>query len=84
VSTGMQLTLYGRKDCCLCDQMAAVVAVVARERGDEVVKVDVDDDPALAAAYGHEIPVLCAGSERVVSGRVSLRALRAILARSVR
>jgi len=84
VSTGMQLTLYGRKDCCLCDQMAEVVAVVAAERGDEVVKVDVDDDPALAAAYGHEIPVLCAGSERIVSGRVSLRALRALMARSVR
>jgi hypothetical protein len=80
----MQLTLYGRKDCCLCDQMAEVVAVVAAERGDEVVKVDVDDDPALAVAYGHEIPVLCAGSERIVSGRVSLRALRAIMARGVR
>jgi thioredoxin-like negative regulator of GroEL len=80
----MQLTLYGRKDCCLCDQMAEVVAVVAAERGFDVVKVDVDDDPALAAAYGHEIPVLCAGSERIVSGHVSVRALRALMARNVR
>jgi hypothetical protein len=80
----MQLTLYGRKDCCLCDEMAEVVAVVAAERGYEVRKIDVDDDPALARAYGHEIPVLCAGDRRVVAGRVSVRALRALLARHAR
>jgi CO dehydrogenase nickel-insertion accessory protein CooC1 len=80
----MQLTLYGRTDCCLCDEMAEVVAVVAAERGDEVVKVDVDTDPALAAAYGHEIPVLYCGERRLVSGRVSARALRALLARAAR
>ena len=80
----MPLALYGRKDCCLCDEMAEVAAVVAAERGLEVVKVDVDDDPALAAAYGHEIPVLCLGAQRLVSGRVSVRALRALVARSLR
>jgi hypothetical protein len=80
----MQLTLYGRKDCCLCDEMADVVDVVAGERGFGVVKVDVDDDPALAAAYGHEIPVLCLGERRIVAGRVSARALRALLARHTR
>jgi len=84
VSTGMQLTLYGRKDCCLCDEMAEAVAVVAAERGLGVVKVDVDGDPALAAAYGHEIPVLCLGPARIVAGRVSVRALRALLARHLR
>jgi hypothetical protein len=77
----MQLTLYGRKDCCLCDEMAEVAGVVAGERGLEIVKVDVDADPALAAAYGHEIPVLCLGERRLVAGRVSARALRALLAR---
>ena len=84
MSTRMQLTLYGRKDCCLCDEMAEVVGLVAGERGLGVVKVDVDDDPALAAVYGHEIPVLCLGERRIVSGRVSARALRALLARHAR
>jgi len=79
----MPLTLYGRKDCCLCDEMAEVAAVVAAERGLAVVKVDIDDDPALAAAYGHEIPVLCLDAERLVSGRVSVRALRAMITRSL-
>jgi hypothetical protein len=80
----MRLTLYGRKDCCLCDEMAEAVAVVAAERGLGVVKVDVDGDPALADAYGHEIPVLCLGAERIVAGRVSVRALRGLLARHLR
>ena len=83
VSTGMQLTLYGRKDCCLCDDMAEVVAVVAAEQGVGVQKVDVDDDPALAERYGHEVPVLCVGTQKIISGRVSARALRALLARHV-
>ena len=47
----------------------------------DVAKVDVDSDPALALAYGDEIPVLCMGARRIVSGRVSARALRAMLAR---
>jgi len=77
----MQLTLYGRKDCCLCDEMGEAVAVVAAERGIGLVKVDVDDDPALAGLYGDEVPVLCLGAQRIVSGRVSVRALRALLTR---
>jgi hypothetical protein len=77
----MQLTLYGRTDCCLCDDMAAVAGVVAAERGLAVGKVDVDGDPALAAAYGDRVPVLCLGDRELVWGRVSARALRALLDR---
>lgn len=84
MSTAMEFTLYGRKDCCLCDEMAEVVAVVAAERGFGVAKVDVDDDPGLADAYGHEIPVLCLAERRLVSGRVSARALRALVDRHLR
>ena len=84
MSTAMQLTLYGRRDCCLCDEMAEVVEAVAAERGLGVEKIDVDGNPELAHAYGHEIPVLCLGATRIVSGRVSARALRALLARHAR
>ena len=38
-------------------------------------------DVKAGRAYGDEIPVLCLGDRRIVSGRVSVRALRAMLAR---
>ena len=54
----MRLTLYRRPDCHLCDEMRAVVDAVARDVPFELEEVDVDGDAALAAAYGHEVPVL--------------------------
>ena len=69
--------------CGPCRMVSPALEQLATERAGrlKLVKVDVDEDPALAAAYGHEVPVLCLGSRRVVSGRVSARALRALLAR---
>ena len=52
------LTLYGRENCHLCDDMAAALAPLAAEWGFVVRYVDVDSDPALEASYGARIPVL--------------------------
>lgn len=75
----MQLTMYGRMDCCLCDEMWSVVEAVGRERGLAVRKVDVDADPVTAAAYGDRIPVLCIDDEPAFEHRVSAAALCARL-----
>lgn len=77
----MQLTMYGRSECCLCDEMWSVVEVVGRERGLPVAKLDVDDDPGTAAEYGDRIPVLVIDGEPAFVYRVSAAALRARLAR---
>jgi len=75
----MRLTLYGRTDCELCDDMAALVRRVAGERGLPVEMVDVDGDPRLAAQYGLDVPVLCIDGEAVFRHRVTEAALRARL-----
>lgn len=51
----MQLTLFQRDDCPLCDQALAVLAeaVVPDFR-----TVWIDDDDALEARYGMRVPVL--------------------------
>jgi hypothetical protein len=79
--TMIRLTLYTRVDCHLCHDMRAVVAAVARERRLEVEEVDVDGDPALAAAYGADVPVLCVNGRKAFKYRVDAPALRARLAR---
>jgi hypothetical protein len=77
----IRLTLYGRADCHLCEEMRVVVERVAREIPVAIEAVDVDGDPALAAAYGGEVPVLCVNGRRAFKYRVEAPALRARLAR---
>ena len=77
----IQLVLYTRADCPLCHEMQAVIERVAREMPLALELVDVDGDPALAAAYGHEIPVLAINGRRAFAVRVDAGALRARLAR---
>ena len=77
----MRLTLYGRPDCHLCHEMRAVVDAVAGEWGVACEEVDVDTDPALAARYGAEVPVLCVNGRVAFRYRVDAAALRARLAR---
>lgn len=50
----MQLTLYTRPECHLCEQALSV----AREVGVEPDVVDISGDVALLTAYGDRIPVL--------------------------
>jgi thioredoxin reductase (NADPH) len=47
---GVELTLYSRSYCHLCDDMASALE-----------RIDVDRDPALEASYGERVPVLAHG-----------------------
>ena len=60
------VTLYGRADCHLCDEAAALlVAIRTEQRLDFTVeKVDITTDPALERDYRWAIPVVhCDGRE---------------------
>ena len=79
----VRLTLYTRRDCHLCHEMRAVVESAVREHAAVLEEVDVDADPALAAAYGAEVPVLCVNGRKAFKYRVEARALRVRLAREL-
>jgi glutaredoxin len=53
-----QLTLYSRRDCCLCEEMKAVIRQVASRVALRLEEIDVDSSPELQERYGHEVPVL--------------------------
>ena len=61
------LRLLSRSGCHLCDEMRAVVAPLVDRLGGSLETVDVDSDPALAARWGNEIPVLLDREGRVVA-----------------
>ncbi|HLK11782.1 MAG TPA: glutaredoxin family protein [Candidatus Binatia bacterium] len=79
----IRLTLYTRAGCHLCEEMRAVVNRVARDVRLTLEEVDVDGDPALARAYGEEVPVLCVNGRKAFKVGVDEPRLRARLAREV-
>jgi hypothetical protein len=55
-SAPCQLTLYSRQGCCLCEGLEEKLQ--ALDPPPAVTVIDVDQDPALQARYGLEVPVL--------------------------
>lgn len=74
----VELVLYGRTDCHLCDVADAALRRTARRVALTVRHVDVDTDPELRDRYGARVPVVTTTDGRVVAeGKVSETRLRA-------
>jgi hypothetical protein len=58
------LAIYTRRDCSLCERMEAGVRA-ALGPGVPVTMIEIDDDPALVARFGPDVPVLCLDGEVV-------------------
>jgi uncharacterized membrane protein len=57
----IDVTLYGRKDCHLCDVAKEELESLQQEIPHNLIVVDVDTKPSLQKQYGHQIPVVTAG-----------------------
>jgi len=71
----IRLTLITRRDCHLCDEMAAVIDRVAPGFSTAVEVLDVDADPGLHAQYTDQVPVLLIEGRRAFKYRVTEREL---------
>jgi len=76
--------LLTRQQCCLCEQMKAVVREVQGEMDFELEELDIDSDPKLRARYHDQIPVLFINGRKAFKYRVSREGLKRKLLRSVR
>jgi glutaredoxin len=72
----MQILLYTRRGCHLCEQAEDMLAML----GVAAPPVDVDAEPAAAERYGLRVPVLEVDGEAVLEGRFEERQLAALLA----
>lgn len=83
----IRLTLVTRRDCHLCEEMAAVIGRVAPLFGADVETRNVDADPDLRARHGEEVPVLLIDGRKAFKYRLSVadltRRLRAERRRAV-
>ena len=71
-----QLTLYTRRECCLCEEIKRVVREVGAEVLLETEEIDVDGSPELKETYGSEVPVLLINGRKAFKYRVTIQELR--------
>jgi glutaredoxin len=79
-----KLTLYTRKDCCLCVEMKAVIAEIAAKIPVEIDEVDIDQSVELRAQFAEEIPVLYIDGRKAFKFRVTPKQLERRLRRHSR
>ena len=58
MSTPLQIILYSKPDCSLCDQLLDDLVWLQRELAFTVVSHNINDDPALKEKFQYLIPVL--------------------------
>jgi len=75
------LTLYGKKDCCLCDDAKVVLDRVRRSIPFHLEIIDITSDPSLFERYSIDIPVLCIDGIMVFRHGVHEKKLRQLLSR---
>lgn len=73
---GRTLTLYTRKGCPLCEELAAEVHALLAGRRHTLALVDVDADPILKAEYGWEVPLLFDGDTEICRHQLNLPAFQ--------
>ena len=61
----IELTLYSRPRCHLCDEMKAQLAPIAARHRVAVREVNIDTDPALREKFNEEVPVLFLGAKKI-------------------
>jgi len=77
----LELTLYYREQCHLCDAMRkALVAFSRSQQPLDWREIDIDRDPELIRRYDARVPVLCCGDSEICHFFFDESALRAMLA----
>jgi len=83
VDRRIEVTLYGKAECCLCDEAKAVLRRVVAAYPAALREVDIMSDPGLQARFGEEIPVVFVDGRKAFKFRVLERDLRRRLDRAV-
>jgi glutaredoxin len=79
-----KLTLYSRQDCCLCDEMKAIIGEVALTMPLELEVIDIDDSAALREKFNDEVPVLFIDGRKAFKYRLTKSALATVLKKNHR
>ena len=65
IAAALDVTLYSRPGCHLCEVMKAKAAPLIRRFGARLTEINIDSDPVLCQRYNIEVPVLLLGTRKV-------------------
>lgn len=77
----IRVEVYSKRDCCLCEEVKAVLLKVRRDIPFELREIDIESGPALYEAYKERIPLVVIDGHPAFKYRVDEEALRRRLAR---
>jgi len=77
----IRVEVYGKRDCCLCDEAKAILVKVRREVPFDLREVDIESAPELYATYKERIPLVFVNGRPAFKFRVDEEVLRRRLAR---
>jgi glutaredoxin len=66
----IEVTLYTRPGCHLCENAKEVMLPLLAEFGAILREVNIDDDHELMQRFGHDIPVIFIGEHKAAKHRV--------------
>jgi glutaredoxin len=75
----VQVTLYTKPGCCLCDDARTHLDDLAADVTFELRELDIRDDPALFERYRYRIPVVVVNGHEALEGRIERADLAAAL-----
>lgn len=75
----VQLTIYIREGCHLCDDMEQALQECAPELDFETQRVPIDNNAGLEQAYGAKVPVLTCGDVEICHYFLDMQALKRLL-----
>ena len=74
--TPVEIELFTRPGCHLCEEMKAALAEAARGLEIQLREIDISEDPELEARYGNDIPVLFVNGSKAFEHRATVEELR--------
>jgi glutaredoxin len=75
-ANALEVTMYTRPGCHLCEDAKAVVLPLLREFGANLREVSIDTDSKLIERYGSDIPVIFVGARKAAKHRVDPKQFR--------
>jgi glutaredoxin len=76
----LEVVLYSRRGCHLCDDAKALLDEVKRSYAFDIAVVDIDTDSELIRFYGEQVPVVSVNGKVRFRGMVNRVLLKRILA----
>ncbi len=70
MTSSIQIEIYSRPGCHLCDEAKEVIDRIQRRYAFAVRVINIEEDPALETAYGTEIPVVFINGSKAFKYRV--------------